>query len=160
VVTAVAGAVFLDRDGVLNAPVVRDGQPYSPSEVGDVTVLPGVRASIDAFREAGLMTVVVTNQPDIARGKVTVEAIAAINRFVAEATGVDLVVTCAHDDDDGELDGVRLDVAFDGIGMVLGHVFLERARRERGSAPRRRADYSGLRPHRVGRGGVNSFRIR
>jgi D-glycero-D-manno-heptose 1,7-bisphosphate phosphatase len=95
------GAVFLDRDGVLNAAVVRGGRPYPPSDPAEVKILPGVSAAIDTFREAGLMTVVVTNQPDIARGTASIAAIEAINAFIAEATGVDLVVTCAHDDADG-----------------------------------------------------------
>ena len=97
----VRGAVFLDRDGVLNEAVVRDGQPHPPTSPADVVILPGVRAAIDAFREAGLVTVVVTNQPDIARGSTCLDDVALINRTVADALGIDVVVVCPHDDADG-----------------------------------------------------------
>ena len=96
-----AGAVFLDRDGVLNAPVIRDGRPYPPRIPDDVAILPGVREAIDAFRQAGLMTIVVTNQPDIARGGADADGVRVINQIVADATGVDLVIVCPHDDTDG-----------------------------------------------------------
>jgi D-glycero-D-manno-heptose 1,7-bisphosphate phosphatase len=96
-----AGAVFLDRDGVLNAPVIRDGRPYPPRIPDEVAILPGVRDAIDTFRQAGLMTIVVTNQPDLARGGAEADGIGLINHIVADATGVDLVIVCPHDDADG-----------------------------------------------------------
>ena len=33
-------AVFLDRDGVLNRPVVRDGKPYPQAGAGDLEIAP------------------------------------------------------------------------------------------------------------------------
>jgi D-glycero-D-manno-heptose 1,7-bisphosphate phosphatase len=92
--------VFLDRDGVLNAPVVRGRRPYPPPSVADVVILPGVVESINAFRDAGLVSVVVTNQPDIARGHSTTGEVDAINAEVGRATGIDLMVVCPHDDAD------------------------------------------------------------
>jgi D-glycero-D-manno-heptose 1,7-bisphosphate phosphatase len=97
----VRGAVFLDRDGVLNAAVVRDGRPYPPVTPADVVILPGVRAAVEDLRNAGLMAVVVTNQPDIARGAMTTGEVAAINDVISACTGVDVVVVCPHDDADG-----------------------------------------------------------
>ena len=93
-------AVFLDRDGVLNHAIMRDGRPYPPSTPGEVVILPGVLEAIDALHQANLMTVVITNQPDIARGTARIEDVVAINEVVAAATGVDLVLMCAHDDAD------------------------------------------------------------
>jgi len=43
-------AVFLDRDGVLNRAVVRDGKPYPPATLADFELLPGVA---DAVRPPG-----------------------------------------------------------------------------------------------------------
>ena len=47
------------------------------------------------------MTIVVTNQPDIARGGADADSVRVINQIVADATGVDLLIVCPHDDTDG-----------------------------------------------------------
>ena len=61
-------AVFLDRDGVLNRAPVRDGKPYPPASVAELEILPGVGQALAALHEAGFLLIVVTNQPDVARG--------------------------------------------------------------------------------------------
>jgi D-glycero-D-manno-heptose 1,7-bisphosphate phosphatase len=94
-------AVFLDRDGVLNAAVVRDGLPYPPRSVDEVEILPGVLDACTRLRVAGFELVVVTNQPDIARGTQTLEAVNRINDVLLAALPLDEVVICPHDDADG-----------------------------------------------------------
>ena len=93
--------VFLDRDGVLNAAVVRDGLPYPPRSVDEVEILPGVEEACSGLRAAGFDLIVVTNQPDIARGAQTLEAVGRINDALAAALPLDEVVICPHDDADG-----------------------------------------------------------
>jgi D-glycero-D-manno-heptose 1,7-bisphosphate phosphatase len=61
-------AVFLDRDGVINAAVVRDGKPYPPDTLDDLQVLSDVREALARLHDAGFRLVIVTNQPDVARG--------------------------------------------------------------------------------------------
>ncbi len=39
---ALRPAVFLDRDGTLNAPIIHEGKPYPPIKVGEFTLLEGV----------------------------------------------------------------------------------------------------------------------
>ena len=54
-------AVYLDRDGVLNASLVRDGKPYAPRSLAEFELLPGVPAALARLRKAGFLNVVVTN---------------------------------------------------------------------------------------------------
>src|SRR5262249_46228058 len=63
-----ARAVFLDRDGVLNRAIVRDGRPYPPETLEAFELLPGVPEAVRKLHDAGFLTIVVTNQPDVARG--------------------------------------------------------------------------------------------
>jgi D-glycero-D-manno-heptose 1,7-bisphosphate phosphatase len=94
------GAIFLDRDGVLNAAVVRDGAPYPPADAEEVEVLPGVQEACTRLREAGFELIVVTNQPDVARGTQTLEAVDRINDVLRAALSLDEIVVCPHDDVD------------------------------------------------------------
>ena len=96
-----APAVFLDRDGVLNAARVVEGRPYPPGDVSELNVLPGAGPSCRRLAEAGLRLIVVTNQPDVARGTQSLEAVREINDRLAAELGLDAVLVCPHDDADG-----------------------------------------------------------
>ncbi len=91
-------AVFLDRDGVINAAVVRDGKPYPPANVDEMQILPGVPAALNDLKRAGYELIVVTNQPDVARGTQTREAIDAIHARLRGELPLDAVYCCLHDD--------------------------------------------------------------
>ena len=95
---AVTRAVFLDRDGVINASVVRDGKPYPPASVEEMEYLPGVGEAIAALKRAGFLTVVVTNQPDVARGTQTRAAVDAIHSKMTRELHLDAIYACCHDD--------------------------------------------------------------
>lgn len=93
--------VFLDRDGVLNEAVVRSGCPRPPATAAELRVLPGVRDACRELSSAGLTLVCVTNQPDIARGTQDQATVAAMNDRLRGQLGLDAVVVCPHDDEDG-----------------------------------------------------------
>jgi D-glycero-D-manno-heptose 1,7-bisphosphate phosphatase len=94
-------AVFLDRDGVINRAVVRDGKPYPPADADRVEVLPGVAAALERLRTAGYLLIVVTNQPDVARGAQSREEVEAIHARLASELPLDDFRVCYHDDRDG-----------------------------------------------------------
>ena len=85
-------AVFFDRDGVLNEPVVRDGRPYPPAGAADAA---------HALRDAGFALIVVSNQPDVARGTTPLTTVEAINARLRDELPLDDVLICPHDDGDG-----------------------------------------------------------
>ena len=91
-------AVFLDRDGVLNEALVRDGKPYPPMSVGEVVVPADVPDALARLRRNGFRLVVVTNQPDIARGLQSRETAYAINEHLRNRLQLDAVEMCEHDD--------------------------------------------------------------
>lgn len=101
VVNAFGAAVFLDRDGVLNEVVLRDGRPHPPTSVDELTLYADVAASLDRLKQVGLALVVVTNQPDVARGTQTRQAVEAINARLRELLpSLDEIRVCYHDDGD------------------------------------------------------------
>lgn len=72
-------AVFLDRDGTLNAPLIRNGRPYPPQTLEEFVLLPGVQEGCQDLHAAGYTLVVVTNQPDIGRGIQTLATVEAMH---------------------------------------------------------------------------------
>jgi D-glycero-D-manno-heptose 1,7-bisphosphate phosphatase len=91
-------AVFLDRDGVVNRAFLREGKPYPPATLSDLRVLPGVREACRKLREAGFALILITNQPDIARGTVPADQVAEMNVRLQRFLQLDDIRVCPHDD--------------------------------------------------------------
>lgn len=85
--------VFLDRDGTLNRHVPREGRRGSPRTVREWRWEPGAPASLRALRRAGARLVVVTNQPDLARGLLRPSDLAALHALLPDVTAV---YVCPH----------------------------------------------------------------
>jgi D-glycero-D-manno-heptose 1,7-bisphosphate phosphatase len=95
-------AVFLDRDGVLNRTFVRNGTPYPPMTLDEVEILPGVADALKRLSEQNLLLIVVTNQPDVARGTQTREMVEKINQRLTQALPMlTAFYVCDHDNKDG-----------------------------------------------------------
>ena len=91
--------VFLDRDGVLNVLVERDGKMVSPRLFKDFRILDGVSDAIEKLRRQNYELVVVTNQPDISRGLMLQDELDQMTQAVF-ALGVHEVLICTHSDED------------------------------------------------------------
>jgi D-glycero-D-manno-heptose 1,7-bisphosphate phosphatase len=93
-------AVFLDRDGVLSEAIVRQGRPYAPRALSEVRIPHEVPGALSALRAAGFRLLVVTNQPDVARGSVSLRAVEEINAHLLRSLPIDEIRTCIHDTND------------------------------------------------------------
>src|SRR5690349_18562352 len=93
-------AVFLDRDGVLNEAVLRHGKPHPPATLDELRISDDARSSLERLRDAGFLLVVVTNQPDIARGIARTQDLLAIHEALCEQLPIDQIYVCEHDDPD------------------------------------------------------------
>ncbi len=93
-------AVFLDRDGIINRAVVRAGKPYPPARLDDVELLPGAISSIQRLVVSGYTLIGITNQPDVARGTQSREAVESINAMIKSRLPLRDIFVCYHDDKD------------------------------------------------------------
>ena len=96
-------AVFVDRDGVINRMHFHAefGITDSPANPDQFELLPGAGAAIAEFNRLGLLAIVVSNQPGIAKGKFTPALLAAMESKMAEgiesAGGkLDAIYNCLH----------------------------------------------------------------
>jgi D-sedoheptulose 7-phosphate isomerase len=93
-------AVFLDRDGVINRTFVRDGKPFPPTTLQELEVLPGVSEALHELKQHGYKLLVVTNQPDVARGKQSRQTIDAMHQALSARLPLDDILVCYHTDKD------------------------------------------------------------
>ena len=94
-------AVFLDRDGVLNRTAVETGKPRAPQSLKEFRLLPGVAAAVAELKASGYLAIVVTNQPDVGRGLIAPETIAAMHAHLRKRVAVDDILVCPHRQDAG-----------------------------------------------------------
>lgn len=104
-------AFFLDRDGTINDHVgfLRD--------IDEFKLIPGAAEAIRLINNSGYLAIVVTNQPVIARGEVTVAELDNIHRKMATLLGkegayIDAVYYCPHHPDkgfEGEIPELKFD---------------------------------------------------
>lgn len=93
-------AVFLDRDGVINANIVRDGRPVAPTSLEQFRLLPGVEEAARRLNEAGYDIIVITNQPDVATGRTRRETVEAMHDVIRARMPVAEIKVCFHTDAD------------------------------------------------------------
>jgi len=93
-------AAFLDRDGVLNRSILVQGTPRPPKSVNDVVILDGVSEAINQLKKHNFLPVVITNQPDVARGVIGLDILTEINLFLGTSLGIENFYVCIHDDID------------------------------------------------------------
>jgi D-glycero-D-manno-heptose 1,7-bisphosphate phosphatase len=104
-------AIFLDRDGTINKYV-----GFLTSE-NQFELLPGVTEAIRIINSLGYLCIVVTNQPVIARGEVTFEALDIIHNKMETLLGIDGayidgIYYCPHHPDkgfEGEVPELKID---------------------------------------------------
>jgi D-glycero-D-manno-heptose 1,7-bisphosphate phosphatase len=94
-------AVFLDRDGVVNRAVVREGRPYPPKTVEELEINPEAPEALQQLKAAGFLLIIVTNQPDVARGTQSRETVEAMHEEIRAALPIDAFFACYHDSPEG-----------------------------------------------------------
>ena len=93
-------AVFLDRDGVVNKAFIRNGLPTPPISLNELEILPGVKESILRLKKLNYICLLVTNQPDVTRGRTEKKNVIEINNFLKKEIELDDIFACYHDDKD------------------------------------------------------------
>jgi len=100
--STVRRAVFLDRDGVINRAIVRNGQPFSPSRLEELDLLPDAKEACELLKANGFSLIVVTNQPEVNRGTVDRQSVENMNQKISEALPIDRIEVCYDCDDSSE----------------------------------------------------------
>lgn len=95
-------AVFLDRDGVINRLLTERGPKETPRVAADFELLPGVVDAIMSLKRHGLQPIIVTNQPNVAKGKSSYADYEAIEQRMHDVLGaadvLDVYVCLHHPD--------------------------------------------------------------
>ncbi len=111
-------ALFLDRDGIINESIVRKNKPYAALTPNECVIIAGVPERLAQLKSLGYVLIVVTNQPDVARGEAKPESVEAVHaKIKAAIPEIDEIKACFHTDEDNCLcrkpkPGLLIEAAF------------------------------------------------
>jgi D-glycero-D-manno-heptose 1,7-bisphosphate phosphatase len=87
-------AVFLDRDGVINEPIIKEGRSYPPKNLDEFKILPNVDKALQLLKKANYLLIVITNQPDVGDGKQKKEIVESFHEFLLANLPIDDIFVC------------------------------------------------------------------
>ena len=90
-------AIFIDKDGVINENLYEvDGVIMSPATLDQVRILDYVKEGIDKLKEDVFKIVIITNQPGLAFGYISIDNFNKISEFLKKELGIDAIYFCPH----------------------------------------------------------------
>jgi len=93
-------AFFFDRDGILNKPIVKNFKPYSPRHLKELYLNFELIEFIKKLKQKKFKIIVVTNQPDIKYGKLSMYTLKNINSIIKKTFFIDDIFVCNHGKND------------------------------------------------------------
>ena len=94
-------AVFLDRDGVINKPIIRNKKPFAPRSLNDFKIYRHSSDAILKLKNLGFIIVVVTNQPDVGNKLLCSDTLHLMHKVMLKSLPIDLVMVCPHSQNAG-----------------------------------------------------------
>ena len=92
--------IFLDRDGIINEVVMRDQAVSSPRTLEEFSIRSDFVLFYKQIKDQNYNLFVVSNQPDIARKKMTSETLDLMTQKLYSQFNFTEIVYCTHDDTD------------------------------------------------------------
>lgn len=93
-------AFFFDRDGILNKSIIKNNKPYSPTTPDHLKLNKELVKFIKNLKKKNFIIIVITNQPEISRGKLSKFTSSIINNLIMRYFSIDAIYVCSHDDKD------------------------------------------------------------
>jgi len=93
-------AVFIERDGVLNAIRVEKQQQVTPLTLEDFELREDAAPLLKKLKAAGLILIATTNQPGLSRGYLSRRELDRMHERLRKAFPLDEILVCPHDETD------------------------------------------------------------
>ena len=92
--------IFLDRDGIINEVIMRDSVVSSPRSIDEFKFRSEIKEFVTALQKQNKKIFVVSNQPDIARKKLTEENLKLMTDLIRNELKINHISYCKHDNSD------------------------------------------------------------
>ena len=91
--------VFLDRDGVINIPLIKNKKTYAPRKFSKFRFYPYTKKNCEILIKLGYKLIIITNQPDISIKKLKVQELNKMhNKIIKELNIKNIFVSRSSND--------------------------------------------------------------
>ncbi len=92
-------AVFLDRDGVINKPIIKNRKPFAPTTHNEFAIYPEAAACVLKMHSAGFRVIIVTNQKDVGKKIIAQSELEEMHASIHEKLKIDEIKVCICTDE-------------------------------------------------------------
>lgn len=92
--------IFLDRDGIINSIVKRDGIISSPRSIEEFKLRNDFVMFANSIKDKDFLIFVCTNQPDIKRNLLDLKELEKMHTLISNYIDLTEIIFCPHDDSD------------------------------------------------------------
>jgi D-glycero-D-manno-heptose 1,7-bisphosphate phosphatase len=93
-------AIFLDRDGVINRPIILHKKPYAPKFFNEFVLYPETIKTLRELKADGYVLIIVTNQPDVGHGLIKLSEITKMHQYLKRFVDIEKIQICTHKQDE------------------------------------------------------------
>ena len=90
--------VYLDRDGVILAPVIRKEEVSSVRKIKEILIYDDAIKLCMSLKKKGYSLIVLSNQPDLSRGLIDFNFLEQTSQIIKKVIDIDLFLYCPHQD--------------------------------------------------------------
>ena len=90
-------AVFFDRDGVINLPLIRNGKHHPPKTLKELKMIDNIELLLNNLKNQKFLMFVITNQPDVERGTFEKKDVEEIHDFMLRTLPLEKIYVCYDD---------------------------------------------------------------
>ena len=95
VATNKSKAIFFDRDGVLVKSIIKN-KTFAVKKVADFKIYKNASNLINKVVNKGYKIFIITNQPDVEKGSITLKVLNEMHKKLSKKIKVDKIFTCIH----------------------------------------------------------------
>ena len=87
--------LFLDRDGVINIPLIKKNKPIAPTSIEQFKLYKNLYKTLKYIKNMNYFIIVITNQPELSRGNLSLNTLKKMHKIIYDELPIDDIFVCS-----------------------------------------------------------------
>ena len=86
--------LFLDRDGIINVPLVKKNKPFAPTEISQFRLYKNLNKTLNYIKKLNYLIIIITNQPELSKGNLNKKTLDQMHEIIYSTFPIDDIFVC------------------------------------------------------------------